>query len=266
MVQDLKACRFDPSVLTCKEGQNSACLPAAKTQGLRRLFDSTRNSKGEALYSAWPYDPGIAAPGWRAWRLGTPGVLPYNARNLTLIPGSLAYDFFSPPEKITDVLAFVRDFDFDRDPPKLARTVDGYEPGLSFETATSVELEAFRARGGKMVFTHGGADPIFSPLDTMAYMDRLRDRFSDADSFARLFLVPGMNHCAGGPSTDKFDALAALDAWVEDGKAPDTILATARATPDVPWPGRTRPLCAYPKVATYKGSGSLEEAASFTCK
>ena len=266
MVQDLKACRFDPTVLTCRPGQNSACLSQDKVDGLKAMFGGTRNSKGETLYASWPYDPGIAAPGWRAWRLGTPGVFPHNARNLTLIPGSLAYDFFSPPEKITDVLAFVRGFDFDRDPPKLSKTVDGYEAGLEFETATSVELDAFKAKGGKMLFTHGGADPIFSALDTMAYIDRLAQKYADANDFARLFIVPGMNHCAGGPATDKFDALSALDTWVERNRAPDMILATARKAPDVPWPGRTRPLCPYPKVATYTGAGSVEDAANFVCK
>jgi feruloyl esterase len=79
-----------------------------------------------------------------------------------------------------------------------------------------------------------------------------------------VFPVPGMNHCAGGPATDQFDAFSALVAWVEKGTAPDQIVA--KAGPNTPWPGRTRPLCAYPKVARYKGAGSLEDAASFECR
>jgi feruloyl esterase len=85
-----------------------------------------------------------------------------------------------------------------------------------------------------------------------------------ASEFVRLFAVPGMNHCAGGPATDQFDAFGALVNWVEKSTAPETITATAG--PGTPWPGRTRPLCAYPKQAYYKGTGSIEEAANFVCK
>ncbi len=86
----------------------------------------------------------------------------------------------------------------------------------------------------------------------------------EAASFVRVFAVPGMAHCAGGPATDQFDAFEALVAWVEQGSPPDRILATAG--PNTPWPGRSRPLCPYPQVARYKGEGSLEEAASFRCE
>jgi feruloyl esterase len=266
MVQAVTQCRFDPALLACKTGQNSACLPDVKVKALAKIFDGTRNSKGERLYAPWPWDPGIAAPGWRFWRLGTPKASPSNARNMLLIPGSIAYAFMSPPETPTDLAAWVGRFDFDRDPPKVMKEVGGYEPGISFETAFSTDLDKFRARGGKILLTHGVADPIFSALDTIDYVDQLGKRYADAPSFARLFLIPGMTHCGGGPATDAVDTLAALDAWVETGAAPDTILAKARKIPDVPWPDRKRPLCAHPKVATYKGSGSIEEATSFECR
>jgi pimeloyl-ACP methyl ester carboxylesterase len=266
MVQSVTACKFDSSVLACKPGQNSACLPEAKVKALARIYDGTRNSKGERIYAAWPWDPGIAAPGWRFWRLGTPKTSPPNARNMTLIPGSIAYAFMSPPEPVQDLAAWVERFDFDRDPPKVMKEVGGFEPGISYETAASTDLDKFRARGGKIILTHGVADPIFSALDTIDYVDQLGKRYADAATFARLFLIPGMAHCGAGPSTDAFDSLAALDAWVDKGTAPDMMLAKARKTPDVPWPDRTRPLCVHPKVATYKGTGNLEDAASFECK
>jgi pimeloyl-ACP methyl ester carboxylesterase len=267
MVQAVTACKFDPAVLTCKAGQNSACLAEPKVKALDRIFKGTKNSKGEAIYAPWPYDPGIAASGWRFWKLGTPKTSPPNARNMTLIPGSIAYAFMSPPEKPADLLSWVQSFDFDRDPQKIMKDVDGFEPGISFETAMSPDVDAYKKRGGKILFTHGVADPIFSALDTIDYVDQLDKRYgADVAGFARLFLVPGMTHCAGGPATDQFDALTALDTWVETGKAPDMILAKARKTPDVPWPDRTRPLCAHPKVATYKGSGNIEDAASFECR
>ena len=267
MVQNVAACRFDPAVLTCKPGQNSACLPETKVRVLDQLYKGTRNAEGRPVYSTWPYDPGLASPGWTAWRTGTPGKSPPDARNVTLIPGSVAYAFMSPPEQPADLLAWSLAFDFDRDTAKVMKGAGGFEAGMEFEAATSTDVDRYKARGGKILFTHGVADPIFSALDTISYVGQLEARYgADARGFARLFLVPGMNHCAGGPATDQFDALAALDRWVETGEAPDVIMATARKTPDVPWPGRTRPLCAHPKVATYKGSGNVEAASSFECR
>jgi Tannase and feruloyl esterase len=266
-VQNMAACTFDIASLACKSGQNSTCLAPEKAAALARSYAGRRNAKGELLYSNWPFDPGLAAPGWTAWRLGTPKASPPNARNMTLIPGGLAYAFMVPPEKAPDLVAFALNFDFDRDAPRVLKGADGFESGMEFEAATKVDLDAFKARGGKILFTHGVADPIFSAIDTAAYYGQLMGRYETATpSFARLFLVPGMNHCAGGPATDAFDALAALDVWVETGKAPDKLIATARNTPDVPWPGRKRPLCPYPQVATYAGSGDIEKAESFVCR
>ena len=267
MVQNVAACKFDPAVLTCKDGQNSACLPIAKVDVLKRVFAGTTNSRGEVIYSDWPYDPGIAAGGWTAWRIGTPKANPPNARNVTLIAGGLAYDFMTPPETPTDLVDWSLKFDFDRDPPKVVAGKNGFEAGMEFEAATSTDLDAFKATGGKIIFVHGTADPIFSALDTIRYQDALQARYgAETTSFSRVFLVPGMNHCAGGPATDEYDAVAALDAWVEKGTAPEMILARARKTPDVPWPGRTRPLCPLPKYAAYKGSGDIEDAANFECR
>ncbi|MGJ5045391.1 MULTISPECIES: tannase/feruloyl esterase family alpha/beta hydrolase [unclassified Bradyrhizobium] len=268
MVQDVMACRFDPAVLACKEGQSSQCLPVPKLKAVKLMFDGSRNSMGGLIYARWPYDPGLAAPGWRAWKLGTPKASPPNARNLTLIPGGVAYDFMSPPETPEDLVAWVRNFDLDRDPRKVMKGAGGFDAGMEYEAATSTDLDAFKAKGGKMLFYHGTADPIFSALDTVDYVDQLKTKYgADADGFARLFLVPGMNHCGGGPATDQFDLLTALDRWVEGtAAAPEAIRATARRAPDVPWPGRTRDLCAFPKVLTYKGSGSLEDAANFECR
>jgi pimeloyl-ACP methyl ester carboxylesterase len=267
MVQNMAACKFDPAVLACKEGQSSSCLPAAKVDVVKRIFSGTKNSKGDVIYSAWPYDPGIANAGWRAWRLGTPKASPPNARNVTLIPGSIAYVFMSPAEKPANLLDWEMKFDFDRDTSKVFNGKDGFEAGMEFEAATSINIDAFKARGGKMIFVHGTADPIFSPLDTIRYFQSLQDRYgADAADLSRLFLIPGMNHCAGGPSTDEYDAVTALDNWVEKGTAPDMLVAKARMTPDVAWPGRTRPLCPYPKIATYKGSGDIEAAENFECR
>jgi feruloyl esterase len=129
----------------------------------------------------------------------------------------------------------------------------------------SDDVSAFTKHGGKLLFFHGMADGIFSPNDSISYLDKLHRKYSDkTDSFARLFLVPGMAHCGGGPATDQFDALGAVVQWVEKGPAPSQLLA--KGSPRSAFPGRTRPLCAYPKQATYKGSGDIEDAANFKCE
>ena len=127
-----------------------------------------------------------------------------------------------------------------------------------------------------MVVYHGTSDPIFSSDDTTAWYDALAAaNGGSASNFSRFYRVPGMTHCSGGPAADQFDMLTPLVNWVEKGQAPDSVLASARGAgnpaavnADVPasWAAnRTRPLCAYPNVARYKGTGSLEDAANFTC-
>lgn len=128
-----------------------------------------------------------------------------------------------------------------------------------------------------MMVYHGTNDPIFSSDDTTAWYDALRTANNgDASNFARFYRVPGMNHCSGGPPTDQFDMLAPLVNWVEKGQAPDSVVANARGpgnaggvNADVPaaWSAtRSRPLCAYPQVARYNGTGDVESASSFSCK
>ena len=268
MVSNPAACKFDPAAIACKPGQNSACIAPAKAEAIGKMHQGTRNSKGEVLYSTWAYDPGIAVPSWGVWRIGTPRAFPPNARNVTLIPGSVAYYFSTPPNPVTDLYDYVMKYDLDRDVAKIHATNATFtQTGWQLEGAPFTDVDAFKARGGKLLFFHGIADPIFSALDTMKYVDDLKARYGGgADGFARLFLVPGMTHCSGGPSTDRFELLDALDAWVERNQAPETILATARQQPEAPFPGRTRPLCPYPKYSHYKGAGSIEDAASFECR
>jgi hypothetical protein len=128
-------------------------------------------------------------------------------------------------------------------------------------------LTAFKDRGGKLMFLHGMADPIFSAYDTMDYYERLAANNGGIDatqSFSRLFLLPGENHCAGGRATDRVDPLTAMVDWVEKDEAPSAL--PAAAAPDHPlFPNRTRPLCPYPAYARYNASGDVESASSFTC-
>jgi hypothetical protein len=139
------------------------------------------------------------------------------------------------------------------------------------------DLSVLKNRGAKIMIYHGTSDPIFSSDDTTSFYDALRTaNGGDASNFARFYRIPGMNHCQTGPATDQFEMLTPLVNWVERGVAPDRVIATARGpgnagrvNADVPagWAAnRTRPLCPYPQVARYNGSGSLDDAANFTCR
>jgi feruloyl esterase len=131
--------------------------------------------------------------------------------------------------------------------------------------ASSTNRAAFKNRGGKQIIVHGTSDPIFSLIDIIDWWNELNKANSgNAASFTRLFAVPGMNHCSGGPALDQWDAFGALVKWVEQNSPPDSIISKGR--PGTPWANRTRPLCPYPKYAHYSGSGNMEDASSFVCK
>jgi feruloyl esterase len=128
----------------------------------------------------------------------------------------------------------------------------------------STNLSTFPLSGGKLIFFHGDSDPWFSPLDTLGYYQSLAPANGGAEKvseWSRMFLVPGMAHCGGGPSLDHFDMLTAVVNWVEKGIAPDSVVATGAA-----FPGRSRPLCAYPKHAQYAGTGDSQDARNFQCQ
>jgi feruloyl esterase len=257
MVNNFRACTFDPAVLQCTGGKAASCLSTAQVTALQRVFAGPRNSAGVALYAGQPADPGIAAPGWRAWTLGTSTTATPNSAYNLLMADALRNEFFTPPDPGFDILKF----NFDTDPARMESF------SAVYDTYRDTTLAAYRARGGKMLFVHGLADPIFSALDTQAYYEKLvaaNGGLASAQTFARAFFVPGMNHCSGGPATDAFDPLQAVVNWVEKGQAPETIAAAALPT-NAWFPNRTRPLCAWPKFAKYKGSGSIEDAANFSC-
>jgi feruloyl esterase len=171
--------------------------------------------------------------------------------------GALAYEFFTPP----DVSFALTRFDFDRDPARMEAF------SREYDTYRDATLAPFRARGGKLIIFHGTADPIFSVRESIDYYQRLAlsdGSLATTAMWARLFLVPGMNHCGGGPATDSFDGISAIVEWVEGGAAPDRVPARALAASRY-FPNRSRPLCAFPSSARYTGSGSIEDAANFTC-
>ena len=179
----------------------------------------------------------------------------------------------NPPALIKSLL----DYNFDTDAPKIFATDAKYtESAMQFMTPpNATDLSPFKARGGKMIVYHGNSDPVFSVNDTINWYEALnRNHGGKAADFARLFTVPGLNHCQGGPATEQFDMLTALVNWVEKGQAPDSVRATARpgVNPDVPatWQSngtpRSRPLCPWPQQARYKGTGDINAADSFICR
>jgi len=277
MACDTRTVKPKLDAIACASAKSDTCLSSAQIGALERIFEGARTSKGEPVYAKWAWDAGIGGKlgpgynqGWRVWKIG-----PYNAPanaaiNVTLGATALATIFVTPPVVTAATgaapVAYSLGFDIDTAPRALTATSGVYrESSLDFMKADATDLSAFKRRGGKLVVAHGVSDPVFSILDTIAWWDGVnRAERGRAADFVRFFAIPGMNHCAGGPSTDQFDAFGALVQWVEHGTAPERIVATARE--GTPWPGRTRPLCAYPTQARYTGTGSIESADSFVCK
>jgi feruloyl esterase len=272
MVQDVARCtteRVKPALaaITCSGAKEASCVSGPQVDALVRSLGGPRDSKGTALYAAWPWDAGIASTGWRIWKLGVPGMM--DPINVVLGSPAMSGLFITPPISVAATaeanLRYQLEFDFDRDAPKIFATTTQFpRSGWDLIGAQSTDLSGFRDRGGKIVVPHGGSDPIFSINDTIDWWRKLDGaNKGKAAGFVRVFAVPGMNHCAGGPATDQYDALGAVVAWVEEGKAPEQLVA--KAGREAPWPARTRPLCPYPAVARYK-SGDVERAESFTCE
>jgi feruloyl esterase len=276
MVQNTQACQaaFDLNrdVPTCSGARDGTCLSAAQKTAISGLFAGATTATGAKIYSSFPYDAGLATGGWAQWK--------FNA-SLNLDTGAVAFIWQAPPEDLATFNGpnFALNGDLASMLTKVAATNATFtESALSFMLPPNPsDLSTLKSRGAKMMVYHGTSDPIFSSDDTTAWYNALRtNNGGDASNFSRFFAVPGMNHCAGGPTADQFDMLTPLIAWVEQGKAPDSIQASVRGTgnaggvnADLPatWSAtRTRPLCPYPKAAKYKGSGSIEDAANFSCE
>jgi hypothetical protein len=250
MINDYKACRFDPASLRCGSAGSAdaqSCLSTEQVGALKDIFNGARNSRGESLYGATPYDTGIAQPAWRAMHLGSENNPPANA---TLGRDTLRLFSMTPARPDLDPLKF----DFDLDMDATAETA-------AMNDAVATLHTTFAQHGGKMIIYHGLSDQAMWAGALTRWYERLTPRDNQGpQSWARLFLVPGMTHCGGGQSTDRFDMLAAIQQWVEQGRAPDRVVAAGRAFPE-----KTRPLCPYPKVARFDG-GSVDDEESFSCR
>jgi feruloyl esterase len=234
MIFNSRACEFDPSRLVCSGSKSDGCLTKAQADALKKAFAGPKSAHGDQIYPGMPYDAGINDTG------GIPGLL-----NGPVIPVATGADFAH--------------FDPDRE----AARVEANATALLGDS-TWTNLSSFAGHGGKLLFYHGLSDPWFSPLDTLGYYEKMSHDtgVAPATSWSRIYLVPGMGHCQGGSATlDRFDMLSAVVDWVEKGVAPDRVVATGAA-----FPGRSRPLCAYPQHAEYAGHGDPNDAGSFVCR
>ena len=281
LVQDTEACRtaFDIArdVPTCAGTRDGTCLTTAQKAVVAAVYAPVKRANGELFYAGFPFDPGIAHPGWGEWKFR-------NSVRTARNPVSVGFIFSTPPspdlamaKEPSRTAAYALNFDIEQEAPKIFATDKLYnESAMSFMSPpNATRMDALRERGGKILVVHGTSDPIFSIDDTAAWFRALDAHHGGkANTFARFFPVPGMGHSRGGPATDQFDALSALVDWVEFGRAPDRIVAASRGpgnpggvNADVPstWPNtRTRPLCPFPLVARYQ-SGDQELAASYAC-
>jgi len=241
LIGDPTRCHFDPKTLECKSGDAPSCLTAAQVETARRIYSPVNNPRtGQEIY------PGLLPGSEMGWAIHAgPEALSYATDGFKYVTfKNPAWDY--------------RTFNLDRD-VALAENVDD---GIT--SVMDPNLKDFMGRGGKLLMYHGWSDPNVSPLNTVHYYQSvLKTMGGAADDSIRLFMFPGMGHCGGGDGPNSFDAMSALAQWVEKGQAPGQVVASHRSGGAV---DRTRPICAYPKTAVYKGTGSIDDAANFVCQ
>jgi feruloyl esterase len=248
VIDDPRQCKFDPATIQCKAGDRPDCLTEGQVAALKAIYAGATYADGKQIFPGYMPGGELGPAGWATY---VSGLAPGKASQF-LYGGNFAR-FMVMERPDYDPLTF----DYDRDMPKaiakLSKTIDATDP----------DLAAFKAHGGRLIQYHGWSDPGVSPLSSVNYYTAVGEHLrGDPSGFYRLFMVPGMQHCVGGPGPDHFDALAALEQWVEHDKAPDRIV-TAHIEGGVPT--RTRPLCPYPQVAHWDGKDSIDNAESFSC-
>ena len=260
LIDDPRKCAFDPvrDVPACAAGVDGAnCLTAAQAAAIAKVYGGPV-SKGSPFFPGYmpgseaviPGPNGAGTSGWmNLIAAAQPGGKP---ADFNLAEGTMRFLVFQPPQANYDYTTF----DFDRD----IHLLDTWSKEVD---AKNTDLAKFRKRGGKLLMTYGWADSILQPMMGVNYYEAaVAKNGADTNEFFRLFMVPGMAHCGGGIGPDRNDAVTAMVDWVENGKAPASIVASKVVNNQVV---RTRPLCPYPQVARYGGSGSIDDAANFVC-
>ncbi len=228
-----RACKVDFSVLKCQAGKTGSCLTDAQMKTVETYYGGVKNSKGELIFSGQA--------------LGNPiGASPANPN-----PGGGTFDL---------VRIAYNDRNFDWQKFNLDRDMKVLDDTIGYVDAVNPDLGKFKSSGGKLLMFHGWSDTGITPETTVWYYEQvLKKMGSNQSNWMRLFMVPGMGHCGGGPGVNGFDQIGTLERWVEKGVAPDTIMGTGAE-------GMTRPICQYPQGLEYKGSGDLTDAANWSCK
>jgi feruloyl esterase len=241
IVSNPAKCMFDPSVLLCKSADGADCLTAKQIESVKRAYAPVKTTSGDVVY------PGHAYGFENGWRVPDPAA-------------AINPLFADMPRFVAHQNANwdVTTFDLDAD---LAAAVKN----AGYIEASDPNLSKFKARGGKLLLYHGWADPGPAPANTIQYYESVVKALGGGkqDDWMRMFLLPGVGHCGGGVGPDQADYMAALERWRETSVAPDQIVAAKITAGRVEM---TRPICAYPRVAAYKGSGSTNDANNFSCK
>lgn len=280
LVSDADACeaKFDPKTLQCKQDGASGCLTEKQVAALIKSHQGPVNSKGEALYSRWTWDPGMASMNWRTWKLES-SVEAWGKKPIISVMGaaSLAQIFTTPPVPVggspDELVGFLTKFDFDKDAPKIFATHGEFKQSAAEfmipPGSDNPKLDAFRDAGHKMIVFHGDADPVFSVVDTLNWYQKLNaNNANAAGDFVRLYRIPGMPHGAGGPSFDDFDFFSPLVAWVEKSEAPNAISAGISADNKEAGKlvGKKTIYCPYPQVAKASGAADAKDEARYRCE
>ena len=240
LIDDPTRCHFDPEVLQCKEGDAPSCLTARQVQTARAILSPAVTHSGQEIFPR--LEPGTELR-W-ARLAGGPE------------PAGLFLDYFK--------YVVFKDPQWDWKSFNLERGA-----ALSSEidentVALNADLTSFAHHGGKLLLYHGWADQQVAPGATVEFYDSIvKESGGASPAWVRLYMAPGMAHCMGGEGPNDFDKLSVMEQWVEQGKAPDQIIASHSTNGKI---DRTRPLCPYPQVARYQGTGSTDEAANFICK
>jgi len=262
ILNDPRQCHFDPSTIQCKAEESDKCLTGPQVTALKKLYEGTLDSKGSIVFPG--YLPGAedGQGGWGLWITG-----PAPTKSLMAFFGKGFFSGFVYEKPDWDFKTFHVDADLKAANDKTAQALNATDP----------DLKPLKARRGKLIVYHGWNDPAITALNTVNYYQSVIAKMGrkDTDSFVRLYMAPGVQHCGGGPGADSFieiggepthSALTALEEWVEKGTAPSTIIASKFEGQDRTHAKMTRPLCPYPQAAKYKGSGDANDAASFSCQ
>ena len=242
ILTDPRSCTWDPGELACKGSPSADCLTQAQVETVRRVYQGVKTKDGQ--FAAMPLMRGGESD-WVNRMVGTKE----QPLGLNSVLGAPFMSYIVKNDPAYDLMTF--------DPE---RDMHALSSGLAAEVhQQNPDISAFINRGGKLLLWHGFNDPGPSPLSTIDYYARVREKVPAARDSMRLFLAPGVLHCGGGAGPDRFDALTAMERWVEQGMPPASMIASKANSPI------SRPLCPYPQTARYKGSGDTNDAANFAC-